>query len=166
MAVMMILPSWVRADEMPGYVKGDNFDSASTTRLMKAAGCPYGSRLTARECARIREIDRARKRAEARRAPARERVYVVERDRGRQDRREAIGTCVPKVIAYKGSKNVIGGIARYNAREAWRREIRSEFGTQFQDIDFARQKNTRCWDEGAFVRCEFKARACRAGQGD
>lgn len=136
---------------MPGYVKGDSFGQ---TRVMKAASCPYGTNLTKRECDRIRQIDRSRARARVERR--REQVYVVERVK-----RPA--GCVGTLRAHKGAKNVVGAIARYNAREAWRIEIRTEFGTQFQDIKYATQKNIRCWDEGIFVRCEFSARACRAG---
>ena len=141
---------------MPGYVKGDSYGQG--TRIMKAASCPYGTKLTPRECARIREIDRSRQRADERRAAARrnsrERAYVVEERRG--------GECT-RWIKAKGQKNLVGPIARYNAREAWRIEVRSEFGTQYQDIKYARQTKNHCWDEGAFTRCEFSARACRAG---
>jgi hypothetical protein len=158
---MMILPAWAsRSDEMPGYVKGDSFgEGIGGSKIMKVAACPYGTRLTPREGARIREIDRSRQRADERRAAARrrERAYVVERVE------RPSGRCVGERYTMEGSKNVFSKVAQYNAREAWRRKVRSKHGTQYQDIDYAVQSNTRCWDEGAFTRCEFSARACRAG---
>lgn len=127
-----------------------------------------GRRITARECVRIQMKNRDRERAERRgpRAPSGYRDYDGYReDRARADYERPIqGQCARETYTMEGAKNLAPIIARMNAREAWRRKVRALHGTRYEDVNFAVNKTQpqKCWNEGMFTRCEFRARPCKA----
>lgn len=178
---LLCIPSWVRADEIPqGYTlsqDGSKIVRADEprTQLMRtrANGCPpQFANFTAEQCRRLRIQNNkmAQRRRNDNVRVIREKVYVVDRDRDRRGRDDydyraserSGGQCISEPYTMEGTKNLAKFWAEYNAREAWRRKVRSKHGTQFQDTSRARGTRTKCWPEGAFTRCEFTGRACRA----
>lgn len=163
---LLCIPSWVRADGFAG--------TEQRTQIMRVrnASCPQFPNLTRDQCYRLIQKNAALGRSRSRNTVIREKIYVVDRDRDRnrnrrdrddyQDSERSVGQCVGETYTMEGSKNAFEYIAKYNAREAWRRKVRSKHGTQFQDTNRAKNVHQRCWPEGVFTRCEFTARPCRA----
>ena len=166
-AALLILPNCAaRADGLEPTAKGAHYYSEGpSTRFMRISAC--GRYITPRECNAIQAKNEYRPRAARRNSSPRvirEKVYVSERSRDRDDYdvRPTRGQCVSEVYTAEGSKNVFKNVAQYNAREAWRRKVRSKHGTQYQDVANALRSSTKCWPEGMFTRCEFQGRACKA----
>jgi hypothetical protein len=172
LAILLAIPNAVNADEpYAGYeqdrARAERSQSSYIKKVAWMSSC--GPKITPAVCRRIKRDD-----AELRRGPRREKIYAAEtrrdrdyadretRDRDYSRRDDGVERCVGQRYTFEGAKNVVRRVAEFNAREAWRRKVRSKHGTQFADTDNASQDKMRCWDEGIFVRCEYTARACRA----
>lgn len=81
----------------------------------------------------------------------RERIYSYERRRDYHDRDERPGRygryereCQPLVTAKGAEANTETG-AMSVAKRAWRAWVRSDYGERYQDLDYAKHAEYRCW---------------------
>lgn len=72
---------------------------------------------------------------------------------------EAAPRCGATIRA-TGLGNVIPGIARINAIQAWKREVRSVYRLTYKWSD-ARRRSISCRGVGITTRCTARARPCR-----
>jgi hypothetical protein len=152
--ILALLAGPALADEpYAGYER----ERAETNYIKRVASRDWwsdcGRRITTRECNRIKAKDAQRSR------------YASDRDEQRRDYDKPLKSqCASETYTMEGAKNVSGLLARMNAREAWRRKVRSLHGTRYEDVNYAvnQTKPQKCWSEGMFTRCEFRARPCKA----
>jgi sensor c-di-GMP phosphodiesterase-like protein len=168
LAALLCIPAWARADEIPlGYMLNEqgkvvHESEMPRTRIIRTSAC--GQYITQRECNRIQKKN-AERRAQARRRDViRERVYVVERERNRDDDDRSGRRCSGRIISAKGAQRPTEAWARRVAIEAWAREVRYDLGETYLTWSNARNNRTICNPSsiGGFqIRCEARGEPCQ-----